>query len=317
MISICLTTVTAAHLIAVYVAMMGPLVCLWLQWRARRDALAAKLDRYLLWLAVVSLVAAAVLGGTAIWLISRSFPDAYLAAARILPRSRYWPFGVVELFFSLGCFLTAASLAPGHEALSPRFATRWLATLLGFLNLTYHFPPLFVMLGVLSTRPELWGRNLKFTMLLGDVEVLARVAHHWFAALAVTGMAISATGLRRGETAQRAIVWGSRLAASALVCQLLTGLWLVVSMPAGSQQMLLGDDAMAALLFGGSLLITFLTLPRLAAAAFGESDRRAATLNLALVLSIVLLMTAARHRTRSLLLARGAHRPASAQPDGR
>lgn len=290
------------HLVAVYVAMMGPLVCLWLQWRARRDRLAARLDRYLLWLAVAALLAAAVLGGAAIGLISQSFPDAYLAAARVLPRNRYWPFGAVELLFSLGCYLSAAMLAPGSDALSPRFAARWLITLLGSANLAYHFPPLFVMLGVISTRHELWGRNLKFTTLLADVEVLARVAHHLFAALVVTGMAITWYGLRRGGEALLAVAWGCRIAAAALLCQLFTGLWLVMSLPPGSRQMLLGDDALAALLFGGSLLLTFLVLPRVAAAAFGESERRAIVITISLVFAIVLLMTAARHRTRALLL---------------
>jgi hypothetical protein len=188
------------------------------------------------------------------------------------------------------------------EVLSPRFATRWIATFVGSLNLMYHFPTLFVMLGVLSTRHELWGKSLKFTALLGDAEVLARVAHHLLAALIVSGMALAWYGMRRGGEALVAVAWGCRIAAAALVCQLFTGLWLVVSMPMASREMLLGADALAALLFAASLLITFLVLPRIAAAAFGESERRAVMLTLALVLAIVLLMTAARHRTRALLL---------------
>lgn len=302
MISVCLTIVAAMHLIAVYVAMMGPLVCLWLQWRGRRDRLAAMLDRYLLWLAAATLVTAAALGAAAIGLISLSFSEAYLAAARVLPRSRYWPFGAVELLFSLSCFVGAAMLAPSTDLLSPRFAARGLATLLGSANLIYHFPPLFVMLGVVSTRHELWGRSLRFTTLLGDVEVLARVAHHLLAALVVTGMAIAWYGVRRGGEALAAIAWGCRIAAAALVCQLFAGVWLVMSMPPGSREMLLGDDAFAALFFGGSLLTTFVVLPRVAAAAFGQSERRAIMITIALVLGIVLLMTAARHRTRALLL---------------
>lgn len=300
LVSLSLTGVAAMHLIAVYLAMMAPLVCLWLQWRARRDPLAARLDRFLLRLAIAALLAAVVLGGTAIGLISRSFPDAYLAAARVLPPNRYWPFGVIELFFSFCCFALAARLRTTPEAVSPRFAARWLATLLGSLNLIYHFPPLFVMLGVLSTRHELWGERLKFTTLLGDAEVLARVAHHLLAALIVTGMAIAWYGVRRGGEALTAVGWGCRIAAAALVCQLFTGLWLVVSLPPGSRDMLLGADALAALFFGGSLLITFLVLPRVAAAAFGESERRAMLITIALVFTIVLLMTAARHRTRAL-----------------
>jgi hypothetical protein len=290
------------HLIAVYVAMTGPLVCLWLQWRARRDRLAELLDRYLLRLAAAALLVAAVLGGAAVYLISQSFADAYLAAARVLPRSRYWPYGAIELAFSWGCFLLAARLPSSNEALSPRFATRWLATLLGSTNLVYHFPTLFVMLGVISTRHELWGRSLKFTTLLGDAEVQARVAHHLLAALVVTGMALAWYGVRRRGETLTAIAWGARIAAAALVGQLFTGLWLVMSLPPVSRQLLLGDDGVAAICFGASLLTTFFVLPQLAAAAFGQPDPRTTRKTIALVLMIVMLMTAARHRTRAVML---------------
>lgn len=299
------------HLIAVYVAMMGPLICLWLQWRARRDGLAELLDRYLLRLAAAALVVAAILGGVAVYLISQSFADAYLAAARVLPRSRYWPFGAVEILFSWGCFLVAAWLPSSRESLSPRFATRWLATLLGSTNLVYHFPTLFVMLGVISTRPELWGRSLKFTTLLGDAEVQARVAHHVLAAFVVTGTALAWHGLRRGGETITAVAWGCRIAAAALVGQLFAGLWLVMSLPPVSRQLLLGEDAVAALCLGASLLTTFFVLPQLAAAAFGQPEPRSIRKAIALVLIIVVLMTAARHRTRALILSMGESRPVS------
>ncbi|MGH7134578.1 MAG: hypothetical protein ACREHD_02495, partial [Pirellulales bacterium] len=280
--------------------------------QARRDELAARLDRWLLWLAVFALVAAAALGGLAIVLIYYSFPQAYLAAARALPRSRFWPFGAMELAFSWGCFIFAAMLPMSVSRFY--FVVRWLVTAFGCSNLIYHFPPLFVMLGVLSARPKTWGGDLRFTTLLSDPEVQARSAHHLLAALAVTGMAIACYGVRRGDEAEKAIAWGARLAAAALLCQLFSGLWLVMTMPVGSRQLLFGDDAVAGVLFAGSLLGTFLVLPRVAAAALGHVERRATMLTILLVLAIVTLMTATRHRTRNLLIGSSETRQANAGP---
>jgi hypothetical protein len=307
-----LTLAAAMHLVAVYLAMMGPLVCLWLQFRARRDSLAAGINRHLLKLAIAALVIAAALGGVAVLLIGRSFPDAYLAAARVLPSTRYWPYGAVELVFSLVCFVLAAALTAEAAVSRLYFGVRWCTTLLGSTNLAYHFPTLFVMLGVISTRPDSWGKKLKFTTLLTDPEVQARVAHHLLAALVVTGMFVAWYGLRRGADAARAVVWGARIAFVALVCQLAIGLWLVTAMPVGSRQMLLGDDLVAAGLFGGSLLATFLVLPRLAAAALGHIEPRSVKNTIFVVLAIVVLMTATRHRTRALLLSPSTMRTASA-----
>jgi hypothetical protein len=299
--SIGLTLVVVAHLAAVYLAMMGPMVCLGLQWWTNGDNLAARLDRYLLRLAVLALLAAAVLGGLALGLICRLFPEAYGAASRVLPASRYW-YGGVELVFSLVCLLVALALA-GGVAVSPlRFTVRWLATLLGGANLVYHFPPLFVMLGVLSTRPAAWGHRIKFTTLLTDAEVLARVTHHLLAALVVTGMAIVWYGARRGGDDARAVAWGARIAAPALVFQLVSGLWLAAVMPAESRSMLLGEDSLAAALFGLSLLATFFVLPRLGAMALGHLERRHAVVTIGLVLALLILMTATRHRTRDRVL---------------
>jgi hypothetical protein len=76
----------------------------------------------------------------------------------------------------------------------------------------------------------------------------------------------------------------------------------VMTMPVGSRQALFGEDAVASLLFAGSLLGAFLVLPRVAATAMGHVERRATTLTILLVLAIVTLMTATRHRSRNLLI---------------
>jgi hypothetical protein len=305
---ICLTIVVTLHLVAVYLSMMGPLVCLWLQWRAGHDELAARLDRYFLRVAIAMLIAAAALGGVAILLIGKLFPDAYLAAARVLPERRYW-YGAVELVFSLACYWLALAISNSGRRSRGRFATRWLATLLGSTNLIYHFPTLFVMLGVLCVRPADWGHEIRFTTLLADGEILSRTVHHLVAALLITGMAAAWYGVRRGDEEGRAVAWGGRIAALAILLQILSGLWLVTAMPADTRELLMGGDSLAASMFGLSLLAAFFVLPRLGAMALGHVERRHAVVTLLVVLLVLFAMTAVRHRTRELLLAQQHGRP--------
>jgi hypothetical protein len=302
-LSTCLTIVVGLHLATVYVSMMGPVLCLWLQWRSNRDQVAAQLDCFFLRLASAALLAATILGGLAILIIARLFPDAYWAAARVLPESRYW-YGAVELFFSLGCFLLALAMWRRQPISHGRFWTRWLTTLLGSSNLVYHFPTLFVMLGVLCVRPDDWGRKIRFTNLLVDAEVLSRVVHHLLAALAITGLAAAWYGARRDDHDRSVVVWGGRMAAVAILAQFLSGIWLVTAMPAETRELLLGGDALAAGLFGLSLLLAFFVVPRVGVMALGRVEPRHTERTAVLVLAIILAMTAVRHRTRELLLAR-------------
>lgn len=306
-----LTFVAAAHLAAVDVAMAAPALCLWLQWRADRDEVARRLDRYLLRLSLVALLVAIGLGGMAVALVGRLYPEPYLNAFHELPRRRY-EFGVVELLFTMACYIVALRLAGprDHADIAPsvarrRFALRWWATLLGSLNLAYHFPPLFVMLGVLTARPETWGQHARFTSLLADGEVLTRTVHHWLASLVMGGVAAAYYGVRRGAASDErvAAAWGCRVAAVAMLLQILSGFLLVAVLPAATRHALLGDDLAATGLFAAALIATFFVLPRLAAIAFGHTDRGYVLGACLMVLLVMLLMTATRHRTRDLLLA--------------
>lgn len=326
--------VVTGHLLAVDFAMGAPVVCLWLQWRGRRQPLARQLDRSLLKLSLAALGMAVPLGIAAALLVWIHSPVPYGEAFRLLPRRRY-EFGVVELVFSAGAlWLTIwlgrgtvvaqdASRSPDRQ---PWFVTRWLTTLLASLNLIYHFPPLFVMLGVLSTRPEAWGEPARFTMLLADPEVLARLVHHLLAALVVTGTAIAwlaAAGRLQGDAdagaadrgdackgaaghgsvaadAMPIAVWGGRLATAALLLQVLSGIILVAELPSISQEAILGHDALTAGLFMAALVTMFFVLPRLAATALGHVNRRHLTGSLWLVILVMLLMTASQQRTHDL-----------------
>lgn len=331
--------VVTGHLLAVDFAMAAPVVCLWLQWRGRRQPVARQLDRSLLKLSLAALGAAVPLGIAAALLVWVRSPLPYGEAFNMLPRRRY-EFGVVELVFSAAALWLAIRLAGRAEdrqeagRLPDRqrwFVTRWMATLLASLNLIYHFPPLFVMLGVLSTRPEAWGEPARFTTLLADPEVLARLAHHLLAALVVTGTAIawlaaagrigqpqrdanageagrsdagqSAAG-QGGVNAADAVpiaVWGGRLATAALLLQILSGIMLLAVLPSTSQHAILGHDALSAGLFMAALVAVFFVLPRLAATALGHVNWRHVTGSLWLVIVVMLLMTAAQQRTRELL----------------
>lgn len=301
LLSNALTVVVTLHLAAVYLSMMAPLVCLWLQWRAGRDEVAARLDRYFLRLASAMLIAATVLGGLAILLVARLFPNAYLAAAKILPERRYW-YGAVEIAFSLGCYSLALAMSKKDLRSRVRFWMRWLTTLLGSSNLIYHFPTLFVMLGVLCVRPKAWGQEIKFTTLLADSEILGRTIHHLLAALLVTGIAAAWYGLHGGDEQRRAVAWGGRIAAAAVVLQFLSGIWLVTVMPVQSRELLMGGDAVAACLFVGSLLAAIVSVARLGAMSLGHAERKHAMITIGIVLVILFGMTAVRHRTRDILL---------------
>lgn len=329
--------VVTGHLLAVDFALAAPVVCLWLQWRGRRQPLARRLDRSLLKFSLAALGLAVPLGIAAALLVWIHSPVPFGQAFRMLPRRRY-EFGVVELVFSAIALWLAMRLGrradERREAEQPDrqrwFVTRWLTTLLASLNLIYHFPPLFIMLGVLSTRPEGWGEPARFTTLLADPEVLVRLAHHLLASLVVTGSAIAwlaATG-RLGQppsdanasqagpsdaarTAARqgdanlpdvapAAVLGGRLATAALLLQILSGIMVVSEMPSASRQAILGHDALAAALFVAALVAVFFVLPRLAATALGHINRRHLTGSLWLVMLIIMLMTATQLRTRDL-----------------
>lgn len=314
--------IVTLHLLAADVAAVGPLVCLWLQWRgARGSRLAAAAGRKLLLTSIAALLVAMALGAAALgllWLLDR---QSWFTAAGQLPARRYW-FGMLELLFSLVCMVIVARLRgeqrPGFNG---RFTARFILTALAGTNLAYHFPTLFSAIGVLSTRPQAWGRKVTFIQLLVDPEIFARTLHHLLAALVVTGGALMIGSLRwrfeslggdatEGESAddenidneqtdrRRVAVWGGRIALAASVAQLLAGMHLLFQLSGAARQDLMGEDAVAGLLFAGALLTTVMLLHRLAAISFGEVPRRQLVTTVLLICLAMLLMTATARRTR-------------------
>lgn len=302
--------IVTLHLIAADLAAVGPLVCLWALWRAARgDRLAAQAERGLLRASIWALLAAMLLGVAGLGLLWWMDRDAWFQAARQIPQQRYW-YGLIELGFSLACLAVCLRLAGRDSAAQDsaagfggRFKARFILLALAGTNLAYHFPPLFAAIGVLSTRPEGFGTQVRFVAMLADPEVLARTLHHLLAALAVTGAAIMVGGLRwkaasESDARRRVASWGARLALAAVAGQLLAGLHLLFQLSSGARQRLMGEDALASLLFAAALLITIMLLHRLAAIAFGDAEPRQIVISAVLIGLAMLLMVATRHRTR-------------------
>lgn len=297
--------IVTLHLIAADLAAVGPLVCLWALWRAARgDRLAAEVERGLLRASIWALLAAMLLGVAGLGLLWWMARDAWFQAARQIPQQRYW-YGLVELGFSLACLAICLWLAGRDSAagFGGRFKARFILLALAGTNLAYHFPPLFAAIGVLSTRPEGFGTKVRFVAMLADPEVLARTLHHLLAALAVTGTAIMVGALRwraasESDARRRVASWGARIALAAVAGQLLAGLHLLFQLSSGARQRLMGEEALASLLFAAALLITVMLLHRLAAIAFGDAEPRQIVISAILIGLAMLLMVATRHRTR-------------------
>lgn len=300
-----LVPVVTLHLLAADLAALGPLVALWFAWRAARgDRLAADVERGLLKASIWSLIAASTLGAAALGLLWLGDRQAWFEAAKQLPARRYW-YGLVELVFSWACLGAALWLAkrPTAAGCDVRFSARFTLTALAGTNLAYHFPPLFSAIGVLSTRPHAWGGEINVLSLFSDAEVLARTLHHLLAALAVVGAAIMLGALRwrapeAADDRRRVAGWGARIALAAAAGQLLAGLHLLFQLPAESRERLMGGDPVAGLFFAAALLATVLLLHRLAAIAFGDAQPNTIVAATILIALTMLLMTAARHRTR-------------------
>ena len=316
------------HLISVDLAAAVPLVCIWLHRRERRrgDATAGRAGRLLATWAMLALLAGALFGLAAFALHWVADNEALFESLRAMPRSRLW-WGVAELVFYLACMAVYVR----WWGRLPAWLHHGLAVL-SSTNLMYHFPPLFAAMVVLSTRPDAWqpGQQLTYAelmALLADGETLARVTHSLLASLAVAGVALMAVSLRlrRQEGAEqddcrRVAVWGGRLALIAALCQLPSGVVLLLQLRPQIRELLLMQDIWATAFFAGSLLVMLALLHHLAAVALGESGRATLVRSMALLGLLVLLMVStgqrARHRVAEWTSGAVAS-PAIGEPAGR
>ena len=308
-----LVVILGLHLLLVDVAMAGPFVCVWLQWREARHAdLAAgrvglTLARAAHWALTVGIVLGAIL------LAVRWLRDdrAYFAAVASIPTSRLW-FALAEILFYFACM--GAYVGLWNRWRRRRFAHGALA-LAAATNLCLHFPALFVIISVVSTRADLVGQPLDraaFQHLLVDREVMARVVHVWLAALAVTGAVVSGLALRLAHdeqyraAVQRLVRRGAALALVATMLQIPAGLWVAMELPESARDPLLGGDLFATGLFALSFVMALVVLNWLANIALsdnvlGDNGRRRIHCSIVALGALVILMVGTRRRVDDYL----------------
>lgn len=260
MLELLLVVAFTAHLVAVNVAAAGPLYCVLVEWSGTRrsDSEAIAIAWRLAVLSLAGFAAGVIIGGVLVALLWHIEPSYWSAIGRV-PAHRWWFFGG-ELLFYVVCMVAyvwlwnrsvgthvAASLRDAGASLREtrqrgRFWLRLLAVMAA-TNVLYHFPPLFTMLSLMSTRPDLTNAPLDrslYVELFTDAETLARVAHHWLSSLATAGVALMLLASHRRPPAQtenqsEAVAWpatfAARMALFATVLQLPTGLWLLLASP--------------------------------------------------------------------------------------
>ena len=295
----------SVHLLAVNIAAAGPLVCIWLHWKASRgDELANLAGRRLAWWSFWGLVAGVALGLTALVIDWLGADDRYFQTFISFPR-RKLHFAAAEIV----CSLVWTGLYAGLWHKMQRH-TFWHA-LLGLLtasNLLYHFPPLLSAMALGSTRPELLEvlqtqSTVKWMQL---PEIASRTMHVWLASVAVAGvvlMAIAARWLKDetyAEAAKKLIAAAARIALLPTMLQILVGLWTLLTLPEGTQSGLMGSDLLGTSLFGLSVLAALWLMHVLSAVAMGEAERKHVRQAMILMAVIVLLMSATLRRARYL-----------------
>ncbi len=305
MVSVVLVVILSLHLLLVDVAMAGPLVCVWLEWRQTRHAdqtagrVGLTLARASIWALTLGILSGVVLLAARWWLNDQS----YLAALSTIPTSRLW-FALGELVFYFACMGPYVGLWNRwrnrrylHPALAVAAAT----------NLLIHFPALFAIVSLVSARAGRSAQPLDragYQRLLLDAEVVSRVAHVWLAALAVAGVLLMLLALRfavdpqQRAAASRLVQRGALLSLAPVLLQIPSGMWLTLEMAHSSRESLMGGDPIATGLFLAALLLAVLLMHRLAGIALGDAGPREIYRTSAGLLLVVVLMVGTRSRTQ-------------------
>ncbi len=312
-------TLLASHLLAMNVATAGPLVCLWLRFRGRRGDVAAdgvgwRLAAWSLWGLFVGIAFGSILVGMAWADADQSYWD---AARRFEPHT--FVFALAELAFTAACL--AAYLATWN-----RWGGRpWLHGLFAVLaatNLMYHFPPLMIVLGQLSARPELTDAAIitrsVYRQLMLRPEVIANVLHFALASAAVTGLLLMHLASRQlgrvGIAHQplstletggpcppydgKLVSSGAWIALVSSISQLAVGLWVLMQLPLSARNSLVGDDWLASGLFVLSIGAALGAMHTLSSVAMGETSQAAVWRSTVLILAVVILMAGTLLRSR-------------------
>lgn len=295
------------------------MICVWLDWRERRDPLAGHSGRSLaawsLGLYLLGMILGLVLG----WL---HWSPEYVQHLHRLHSKVY--FGGWELLFSL--VLMVSHWLWWRWKPTTIAALRLIRMFLAFLastNLLYHFTFLFIVLSDLDSlgrdAPEVIDAAA-FRGLMSDPAVYTRALHFILAAFAVAGAAMMAISLRRANQPRaneaaprdakhdatgerpapsadnRDAVWGARWALVPTLLQVFVGFWFMTQLPAPALRRLMGGDLIGTLLFGASLLLAFHLMHRLAGVAMGDRDRSSIHRAVSLMVVVVVLMTGTLER---------------------
>lgn len=294
--------VVTLHLLAAHFASAGPLAADLLKWLSRRDADAeskCELARLALRLARVSLIAmvmAVLLGLIQLAMLWTAPTTVYFEALQAVPRSRLW-FAVAELGFS--AVLLIAYVVAWHRADGwPKWHS--LLAVVAATNLLYHFPVLFTILSVVATRPASLGGPIDIRAMLFDAEVMARVGHHLLTAGAVAGVAVVVLAWRSrpGQSWEKAMTLGARIAILSVLAQFLAGVAVLACVPPGIQNRLFGGDVAATVLLLAAIAAAVGLAHTLGPIALGVANRAAAARSLVLLIVVVGLMVATRHQSR-------------------
>ncbi len=186
----------------------------------------------------------------------------------------------------------------------------------------YHFPPLFAVVSSISLRPQLSSLPLDhalFWRVLLMPQTLAMVLHHWLAGISVAATAavvlnMSRVGASNGEALTRGTPghwpganatpavatskWAGRVALAATLMQLPVGIGLLLAMPDGMQNPLLGEDLLATGLFVVAVILALGLMHHLAMIALGDMRRGAIIRTAAMMFATILVMTATLQRAR-------------------
>lgn len=310
----------AAHVVSVGIGGVGPLFCVWLDSRSRRqvarrtetnqavpDEIVIPVEHLLarqlaVW-SVVMLVIGAVLGAAQLavmWLGSDRY---YFELLGLIARERL-EFGGIEWLFSIGCmsiYLWVQARRPYLRSLPGLIV--FLLPLASATNALYHFPILFAVITVLGFEGVVAASApIKFIQYLFDEVVLLRAAHFIGAAVMVTSAFLMWLCLRASggdekctASAKTVIQQAGIVAVVAVGAEIVLGISMLSVLPDTSQRALLGGDLLATSVFFASVIAVVGSLHQLGMICLGRCDARHVTWMAANLLLIVVLMSTARH----------------------
>ena len=287
------------HLICMNVASGAPFVCIWLEWKLRRnnDGSAKAAADYLAAATVITLVVGSLLGLVMGWLLWT--PEYAAVWTERLSHKMHW--GGLELLFSLAILV-------GYWAWRKRAAVSGLTGVLGktalllfaSTNLLYHFPPLFLIAGNLAdggeaTSGPVQGKLFVQQMLSGEIP--AMWVHFTFASLAMAGIMLLGLALRMGRRGapaaevSRVAMWGGWWGLILSLLQLPVGLWVISTLPPGSQSRIMGSSGLATVFFLTGIVAALWLLRELVSIAMGETGRGNLIRAMSAMVLVVVLMT--------------------------